>query len=245
LGMPRYSLSSLDDKEVATLLTNIGLGETRLAKGRLDGKDLTELDERALMSDYDLRVSEVRKILSLMEDGVRPEDCESKVQHAKLEDAEPRTEVVIGAAVSQPVIMKASFMDQSVGKMVEYEGGMESGKAHGDGTGIYENGNKYVGQWKNGKRHGEGTYVLKEGGKYFGEWKDGKPNGTGTHVYPDGGKYVGDFVNSKKHGKGTEVYKDGDKYVGDFADGIKHGKGTYFFADGRKRVGVWKDDKCV
>ena len=56
---------------------------------------------------------------------------------------------------------------------MKYEGDLKKGKHHGQGTLIYDDGDKYVGEYIN-IRHGQGTYTYADGTKYVGEWKDGE-----------------------------------------------------------------------
>ena len=56
----------------------------------------------------------------------------------------------------------------------KYEGEIENGLAHGQGTNISPDGNIYVGKFKDGEYHGQGTFTFHDGAKYVGEFKDGK-----------------------------------------------------------------------
>ena len=55
-----------------------------------------------------------------------------------------------------------------------YQGVMENGKTHGQGTLVWANGDTYEGEWENGAIHGQGTYVWANGDTYEGEWKNGE-----------------------------------------------------------------------
>ena len=79
----------------------------------------------------------------------------------------------------------------------------------------YSNGH-YIGEFKNQKANGQGTFVWDDGDKYIGEWKDGNRTGQGIYIWNDGSKYTGDFLNGERTGKGTMNYSDGGKYTGDF-----------------------------
>lgn len=128
-----------------------------------------------------------------------------------------------------------------------YVGEFKDGKAHGQGTYTWPNGNKYVGEWLNAEIHGQGTYTWASGEfahgkkrvKYVGEHKDGKPHGQGTMTWIDGEKYVGEFENDRRYGQGTMTYPTGNKYVGEWKYDKPHGEGTLTIADGGKRVGIW------
>jgi len=56
----------------------------------------------------------------------------------------------------------------------KYEGEIENGLAHGQGTNISPDGDIYVGKFKDGEYHGQGTFTFHDGAKYVGEFKDGK-----------------------------------------------------------------------
>ena len=56
----------------------------------------------------------------------------------------------------------------------KYEGEIENGMAHGQGTNISPDGDIYVGKFKDGEYHGQGTFTFHDGAKYVGEFKDGK-----------------------------------------------------------------------
>ena len=45
-----------------------------------------------------------------------------------------------------------------------------------------------------GKRHGRGEYLYNDGSKYIGTWDNDKINGEGTSWYPNGNKYGGHFA---------------------------------------------------
>ncbi len=50
----------------------------------------------------------------------------------------------------------------------KYEGEIENGLAHGQGTNISPDGNIYVGKFKDGEYHGQGTFTFHDGAKYVG-----------------------------------------------------------------------------
>ena len=56
----------------------------------------------------------------------------------------------------------------------KYEGEIENGLAHGQGTNISPDGDIYMGKFKDGEYHGQGTFTFHDGAKYVGEFKDGK-----------------------------------------------------------------------
>ena len=117
---------------------------------------------------------------------------------------------------------------------------------NGQGTYIYDSGNKYVGEWKDGKFEGQGTINWLDGDKYVGEWKDGKKNGQGTYTWVSGSKYIGEFKDGLKNGQGTYTWVNGDKYVGEWKDNKRNGQGTYTNADGSiYHSGLWREDVVV
>lgn len=59
-----------------------------------------------------------------------------------------------------------------------YIGSWKSGLQNGNGTAIYNNGNRYDGQFKNGFKHGYGKFsVTQNGDVYTGAFKRGQRNG--------------------------------------------------------------------
>lgn len=49
-------------------------------------------------------------------------------------------------------------------------------------------GGKYIGEKKDGKAHGEGTYLYNDGSKYVGQWKEDMMHGEGIHTWISGEK---------------------------------------------------------
>jgi len=45
---------------------------------------------------------------------------------------------------------------------------------NGNGTYLYDNGDKYEGDWRDGERNGHGKYTWPNGDIYEGDWKDDK-----------------------------------------------------------------------
>ncbi|MFZ6051763.1 MORN repeat-containing protein [Halocola ammonii] len=111
----------------------------------------------------------------------------------------------------------------SKGNDVHYIGGVESGKANGEGVGLWSTGSRYRGEWKNNERHGEGTF----------HW-------------PDGERYEGEFKSDKRHGKGSYFWSNGESFVGLWKNDKRNGKGTFYNADGKVVAsGMWEDDELV
>ncbi|MBR6629308.1 MAG: TIR domain-containing protein [Bacteroidaceae bacterium] len=108
----------------------------------------------------------------------------------------------------------------------------------------YSDGKKqYEGEIQNGKYHGQGTYYFTDGGKYVGQFKNGAFNGQGTFYYADGDRYEGQFENNERHGLGTFHFTDGSKYVGQFKDGAFNGQGTLYFVNGDRYEGQFENNK--
>ena len=90
----------------------------------------------------------------------------------------------------------------------ECEGTDDSQWTNCFGTGE-EQGHIYAGEFKDGKAHGQGTYTWPNGNKYVGEHKNGKRHGLGTFTFPNGQKYVGEFKNGNYDGQGTFTHASG------------------------------------
>ncbi|WP_281971361.1 MULTISPECIES: hypothetical protein [unclassified Polynucleobacter] len=107
-------------------------------------------------------------------------------------------------------------------------------------------GSVYSGEFKDNKQNGQGTEVFNNGNKYVGQFKDEKFNGQGTFTYADGRKYVGEWFETSFQGQGTFTYADGRKYDGQWKGSRYDGFGTLHNADGSiKQQGLWRDDKFV
>ncbi|MCH5311551.1 MAG: hypothetical protein J1E57_06310 [Prevotella sp.] len=108
---------------------------------------------------------------------------------------------------------------------------------NGYGTNYYANGEIYEGNWLNDKRHGNGkiTFAKDDSSdrKYYdGDWLEGVRQGTGTMVWNNGKKYVGSWKHNLLYGKGIEYYTDGTRYEGNYQNGKRHGTGTFYWANG-------------
>jgi hypothetical protein len=87
-----------------------------------------------------------------------------------------------------------------------------------DGSGVYEkdkdgyyNDDKYEGEIENGKPHGDGTWEMGNGAVYVGQWSNGRRAGLGTFTWSkfgpaSGQSYEGQWKNNKRHGKGKMIY---------------------------------------
>ena len=70
----------------------------------------------------------------------------------------------------------------------KYEGEIENGKPHGNGTWTQGDGATYVGQFVNGLREGFGTFTRSKNGplsgkSYEGLWKDNRQHGKGKITF--------------------------------------------------------------
>lgn len=96
----------------------------------------------------------------------------------------------------------------------------------GNGTYIFENGDKYNGSWKKGVMVGYGVYEFVNGDVYKGAWKGGLMHGRGTYRYNNGDKYIGAWKDGRMNGRGHfhwELIGDlmtNAKYEGFFKDGV-------------------------
>lgn len=87
---------------------------------------------------------------------------------------------------------------------------------------LSENNYTYEGTIINNEAHGKGTYLYKNGDKYIGECKYGKPDGFGKYLYKSGSMYLGYFSYGKIHGVGT--YEDTNNISkGSWRSDKKHG----------------------
>jgi hypothetical protein len=150
-----------------------------------------------------------------------------------------------------------------VSKAFKYEGEFSEGLKHGEGTYVWENGDRYQGHFANDRPDGRGRYQLANGDTYEGEVQAGVIVGRGTYTTKAGDVIDGSFANGKPHGVGVYRFASGDRYEGEmqqgvlqgrgryhsrngdrveapFAEGRPNGKGTYFFSNGDRYEGDLK-----
>ena len=72
------------------------------------------------------------------------------------------------------------------------------------GTELYDSG-EYKGEYLSGKSHGQGTYLWESGNKYVGSFKKGVIQGQGTFIWTNGDKYEGEFKDNKMYGQGVKT----------------------------------------
>ena len=147
-----------------------------------------------------------------------------------------------------------------VSKAFKYEGEFADGLKQGEGTYIWENGDRYQGhfstdrpdgrgkyQFANGDAYegevklgiiaGRGSYISKNGDVFDGSFSNGKPHGVGVYRYASGDRYEGEMDTGRPHGKGRYYSKNGDRFEVAFVDGKPQGKGVYFFSSGDRYEG--------
>ena len=100
-----------------------------------------------------------------------------------------------------------------------YEGEAETGKAHGQGTILLDDGSRYEGEWRNGERTGYGLGVGSDGSRHEGQFRHGKAHGWGTGTSPGGGTFTGEWRDGRPHGEGVET-EDGERRAVEYRDGV-------------------------
>ena len=112
----------------------------------------------------------------------------------------------------------------------------------------YFNDNKYEGEIENGKPHGNGTWTQGDGATYVGQFVNGLREGFGTFTWsilsPEyGSVYEGMWKNNRRNGKGIRTRSDGSKEDGIWKDN-KLWNGTIYLKD-RSIYGEYKDGEIV
>jgi hypothetical protein len=147
-----------------------------------------------------------------------------------------------------------------VSKAFKYEGEFSEGLKQGEGTYVWENGDRYQGrfasdrpdgrgkyQFANGDAYegevklgiiaGRGSYASKNGDVFDGSFSAGKPHGVGVYRYASGDRYEGEMDMGRPHGRGRYYSKNGDRFEVAFVDGKPQGKGVYHFSSGDRYEG--------
>ncbi len=127
---------------------------------------------------------------------------------------------------------------------VTWTGGCADGKASGQGrlTGRVASTEewRFIGNVQFGNAHGYGTYIWADGDRYDGMFRDGMLHGHGILTWTDGSRYEGDFLDDARTGRGTHVWADGSRYEGEWHDGKQHGRGTVTWTNGDKKTCRWE-----
>ncbi|KAH0789415.1 radial spoke head 10 B-like isoform X3 [Histomonas meleagridis] len=131
----------------------------------------------------------------------------------------------------------------------EYEGEMQNGIIHGNGTYKWADlGITYTGTFNWGDFTGKGKITFNDGSSYEGEIVNGVRNGTGT--YRKNGEhpfvYTGEWLNGKFHGKGICYFGEEGchhRYEGEFVSGEREGHGIMYYPNGNIYDGEWHHGK--
>ncbi|MFY0616765.1 MORN repeat-containing protein [Shimia sp.] len=118
-----------------------------------------------------------------------------------------------------------------------YEGQFRAGLRHGRGVYRFADGAIYEGAFVENTRHGTGTLKFANGDVFTGDFKENERTGDGTYSFASGSRYSGGFLNGKWHGQGVMQHSDGTSFEGSFEEGVRHGIGTLKFANGVVYVG--------
>ncbi|HET7400963.1 MAG TPA: caspase family protein [Usitatibacter sp.] len=124
-----------------------------------------------------------------------------------------------------------------IAKSFRYSGEFRDGVKEGQGTYVWDNGNRYEGPFAHDQPNGFGKYTFANGDVYTGEMRDGALTGRGSYATRGGDVLEGTFANGVQEGVGTLRLASGDRYEGEIRDGKADGKGTYYFANGDRYEG--------
>ncbi|EJK66634.1 hypothetical protein THAOC_12432, partial [Thalassiosira oceanica] len=152
----------------------------------------------------------------------------------------------VDLAASQLESVDLSEQDQtkksvSFCKLQHTRGPVVVGKAHGEGTLEWTNGEVYKGGFKDGYRTGKGEVTTSRGNVFVGHFHEGYMTGEGKVTYTDGGSFEGRFHRGQKvYGKWTFRGQYMVDYVGHFHEGHPtEGKVTY--SDGNSYDGTFHE----
>lgn len=76
---------------------------------------------------------------------------------------------------------------------INYTGYVLNHRMNGQGTLVYENGDRYEGNFVNGTFSGHGKFTAKSGWTYEGDFQDGQADGQGTLTTENNAVYKGKF----------------------------------------------------
>jgi hypothetical protein len=112
----------------------------------------------------------------------------------------------------------------AAGQWERYQGRMQGGMPHGEGTLQAADGSRFDGHFADGLPAGQGRLTLPNGSSYDGMWAAGAPNGHGTFLWPAGTppgglRYEGQFVAGRPDGHGVLVAGNGRRFEGEFRHG--------------------------
>jgi hypothetical protein len=92
-----------------------------------------------------------------------------------------------------------------------------TGKPHGQGKMIYDDGRVYEGGWRHGSWDGYRLPLTSSGSSYDeGQWKSSQKHGYGRASFPCGDSYEGEYKFDKQHGTRVYRWNDGHVYNGQF-----------------------------
>lgn len=125
-----------------------------------------------------------------------------------------------------------------------YNGTIQAGKRHGNGTLTYPDGSIYQGQFKQNIRHGSCHITFKDVRVFEGSFSSDLPK-KGKLRFSNGSCYEGLF-NEKGEAEGEGIfYSDGcySTWDGHWKGGYPYGEGTYFYDNGDYFVGTLVNGK--
>jgi hypothetical protein len=127
-----------------------------------------------------------------------------------------------------PLLLHAQEISYTNGKCV-------SGNCqNGNGTYVFDNGDKYSGSFSSGKPNGHGRYDYTNANAYYdGLWKNGQREDNNALYVSESYKYEGGYKNDIQNGKASIMFtkgnRAGDSFVGEIVDN-KFRKGTYTYS---------------
>lgn len=125
-----------------------------------------------------------------------------------------------------------------------YQGDLQDGQPHGNGTLTYDYGTVYRGTFNHGLRDGSGIWTHPSGISYSGSWKNDIYHNWGTLTIPNYISYEGFWNEGRKEGQGVQKWPDGRHYDGHWQNGRMHGFGVMYYPDGSVYSGEWCAGRC-